>query len=136
MDFGGINIIAVAVAAIAAFMLGGVYYGVVVPKAWMRAVGLTQADTQMGPGLFATTFICEFIMAAGIAGVVGHLGPDQVTLRNGLISGVFLALMLVVPAMVMNLRYQRKGWDLAVIDGIHWIAAAALMGAVIGWFGV
>lgn len=136
MDFGGINYLAALVAAVAAFMLGGVYYGVLVAKPWMKAARLTEEQTAMSASLFITTFVCEFVMAVGIAGVMGHLGTGQITLWNGVVSGFFLAVALVIPAMTMNQRYQGYGWDLAVIDGVHWIGVAVLMGAIIGWFGV
>jgi hypothetical protein len=136
MDFAGFNIVSVVVAAIAAFMLGGVYYGVLVAKPWMKAAKLTEAQTAMSASLFITTFVCELIMAIGIAGVLGHLGTGQITVWNGVVTGFFLAVTLMIPATAMNARYQGFGWDLVIIDGIHWIGVAVLMGAVIGWFGV
>ena len=136
MVFSGINYLAILIAAVAAFMAGGVYYGVLVAKPWMKAARLTEAQTAMSVSLFITTFICELIMAVGIAGVLGHLGDGQVTLRNGLITGFFLAVTLVIPAMTMNQRYQGFGWELAVIDGVHWIGIAVLIGGIIGWMGV
>lgn len=136
MDFGGINYLATVIAAVAAFMLGGVYYGVLVAKPWMKATRLTKEQTEMRPSLFITTFVCELIMAIGIAGVLGHLGTGQITIWNGVISGFFLAATLIIPATTMNQQYQGYGWDLAVIDGVHWIGVAVLMGAIIGWFGV
>jgi uncharacterized membrane protein required for colicin V production len=136
MDFGGINYLAVLIAAIAAFMLGGVYYGVLVAKPWMTAARLTEEQTAMSASLFITTFVCELVMAIGIAGVLGHLGTGQVTVWNGVVTGFFLAVTLVIPAMTMNQRYQGYGWDLAVIDGVHWIGVAVLIGGIIGWMGV
>ena len=136
MVFAGINYLAVLIAAVAAFMLGGVYYGALVAKPWMKAAKLTEAQTAMSVSLFITTFVCELIMAIGIAGVVGHLGAGQVTMWNGAVSGFFLAMTLMIPATAMNARYQGFGWDLVVIDGIHWIGVAVVMGAIIGWFGV
>jgi hypothetical protein len=136
MVFAGINYLAVLVAAVAAFMLGGVYYGALVAKPWMKAARLSEEQTAMSASLFITTFVCEFIMAIGIAGVVGHLGTGQVTLWNGSISGFFLAITLVIPAMTMNHRYQGFGWDLTVIDGVHWIGIAVMIGAIIGWMGI
>jgi hypothetical protein len=37
--------------------------------------------------------------------------------------------------MTVNHRYQGFGWDLTLIDGLHWLGVALVMGAVIGWFG-
>lgn len=136
MIFGGINYLAIFIAAVAAFMAGGVYYGVLVAKPWMKAARLNEAQTAMSVSLFITTFVCELVMAIGIAGVLGHLGTGQVTMWNGIVTGFFLAVTLVIPAMTMNQRYQGFGWDLAVIDGVHWLGIAILIGSIIGWFGV
>ena len=136
MIFGGINYLAIFIAAVAAFMAGGVYYGVLVAKPWMKAARLNEAQTAMSVSLFITTFVCELVMAIGIAGVLGHLGTGQVTMWNGIVTGFFLAVTLVIPAMTMNQRYQGFGWDLAVIDGVHWLGIAMMIGGIIGWFGV
>jgi hypothetical protein len=136
MDFGGVNWLAVPLAAVAAFLLGGLYYGLLVSKAWMKAAKLTEEQTAMSPSLFITTFVCELVMAAAIAGVLGHLGTGEVTMWNGIVTGFFLAAGLMIPATAMNARYQGFGWDLVIIDGIHWIAVAMLMGGIIGWMGV
>jgi len=41
-------------------------------------------------------------MAWMLAGVLGHLGPGQVTLRNGVISGAFLWFGFVLATMAVN----------------------------------
>lgn len=45
MVFGGINYIAVLVAAVAAFAFGAVYY-MTLAKPWIAAVGKTEADME------------------------------------------------------------------------------------------
>ncbi|MCU0831192.1 MAG: DUF1761 domain-containing protein [Rhizobiaceae bacterium] len=136
MEFGGFNALAVALAALAAFVFGGLYYGLLVSKAWMRAARVSEAQAQMTPGLIITTLVCEVLIAAGIAGVLGHLGVGQVTPWNGIVTGFFLAVTLVIPATAMNARYQRFGWDLVMIDSIHWLGVGIIAGGVVGWMGV
>jgi Protein of unknown function (DUF1761) len=136
MVFGGINYLAIFIAAIAAFMFGGVYYGALVSKPWMKAARIDDAASKMTAGLIIISLLCELIMAVGLAGVLGHLGTGQVTMMNGIISGFFLWLMLIMPSMVMNHRYQKFGWDLSFIDGAHWLGVVVIMGGIIGWMGV
>jgi hypothetical protein len=135
MAFGGINYIAVLVAAVPAFMAGSVYYGVL-GKPWMKAARINPADAKMSPVLLITGFFCELIMAFVLAGLIGHLGDGQVTIRNGIISGAFVWLGFMATTVTVNQRYQGFGWDLTLIDAAHWLIVAFLMGGIIGAFGV
>ena len=131
MVFAGINYLAVIAAAIAAFITGAIYYGVL-SKPWMRAAGVAPEDARFGPALFAVTLVCQLVMAFVLAGVIGHLGENAVTLRNGLISGAFVWAGFMVTTMTINHRYQNASWSLTLIDGVHWLLVALVMGAVIG----
>lgn len=135
MQFAGISYIAVLVAAIAAFVFGAVYYGVL-GKPWMKAARIDPAGAKMSPALFITSFVCELVMAWVLAGVVGHLGAGEVTLWNGIVSGAFVWLGFMATTVAVNQRYQGFGWDLTVIDAGHWLGVAVVMGAIIGWWGV
>ena len=137
MDFAGINYLAVIVAAVAAFVFGAVYYGAL-SKPWMKAarIGGSGGMARPGIGLMANSVVCELIMAWVLAGVIGHLGAGQVTLWNGIVSGFFVWLGFMATTMAVNHRYEGYGWDLTIIDGIHWLGVATIMGAIIGWWGV
>ncbi len=134
MVFGGINYLAVLIAAVVAFVLGGVWYAVL-SKQWIRAAKL-QPPFTMTPYLIVSTIIAELVMAYILAGLIGHLGDGQVTLRNGIISGAFVWAGFMITTMSVNHRYGRFGWDLTLIDGGHWVLVALAMGAVIGFMGV
>ncbi len=133
MVFAGINYLAVAVATVAAFIIGSVYYGAL-SKVWMKAARIQEA--KFTPFLLINVVICELVMAFFLAGVVGHLGDGQVTAYNGFISGFFVWLGFVITTQAVNHRYQDFGWDLTLIDGGHWLLVLLAMGTVIGWFGV
>jgi hypothetical protein len=133
MDFAGVSYIGILVAAAAGFVIGGAYYGALA-KPWMKAARIDPADARMTPGLFINSVICELVMAFMLAGVIGHLGTGQGTPLNGLVSGFFVWLGFVATTLAVNHRYQGFGWDLTVIDGMHWLLVLLAMGAIIGWF--
>ena len=135
MSFAGVNYLAVIIAAVAAFAFGAFYYGTL-GTPWMKAARIDPAAVRMSAGPFITSFVCELIMAWVMAGVIGHLGPGQVTFWNGVISGLFIWLGFIATTIAVNQRYQGFGWDLSLIDAGHWLGVAVLMGAIIGWFGV
>jgi Protein of unknown function (DUF1761) len=135
MEFGGINHLAVVVAAVAAFAVGAIYYGLL-GKPWMKAARIEPANVKMSPVLLATSFVANLVMAWVLAGVIGHLGIGQVTVWNGIVSAFFAWLGFIATTLAVNQRYEGFGWDLTAIDAGHWLLAALAMGAIIGAFGV
>lgn len=138
MEFGGINYIAVVVAAVAAFAFSVVFY-MTLAKPWMAAVGKTEADMEAerrNPRPYITAIVSQLIMAWVLAGVVGHLGTGQVTVANGLISGAFVWFGFIVTSMVVNHGFQGAKASLTLIDSGHWLGVLLVQGLVIGLFGV
>jgi hypothetical protein len=141
MTFAGVNYIAVLVAAVAAWLAGAGYY-TALGKPWMAASGKTAQeieDCKKGPHSpmpFIYAFIGAVIMAWVLAGLVGHFGAGQVTIRNGIVSGLFCWLGFVFSTMLVNYSFAMRKFMLLVIDGGYWLIVLALMGAIIGAFGV
>ena len=141
MSFAGINYLAVLIAAAAGWVAGAVWY-MALAKPWMAAVGTTKekidaAKTQPGASLpFVFAFVACVIMAWVLAGVIGHLGSGQVTLRNGVISGAFCWLGFVITTMLVNNSFAMRSRMLLLIDGGYWLVVLVLMGAIIGAMGV
>jgi len=141
MAFAGINYLAVLLAAAAGWVLGAAWY-MAFAKPWMAATSISKetidaAKTQPGASLpFVFAFAACVIMAWVLAGVIGHLGPAQVTLRNGVISGLFCWLGFVITTMLVNNSFAMRSRLLLLIDGGYWLLVLALMGAIIGAIGV
>jgi hypothetical protein len=141
MVFAGINYLAILIAAAAGWIAGAVWY-MSLANPWMAAVGTTReridaAKEQPGASLpFVFAFAACVIMAWVLAGLIGHLGPGQVTLRNGVISALFCWVGFVVTTMLVNYSFAMRSRKLLLIDGGHWLVVLALMGAIIGAMGV
>ncbi|MPZ38890.1 MAG: DUF1761 family protein [Rhizobiales bacterium] len=141
MAFAGINYLAILVAAVAGWIVGAVWY-MAFAKSWMAAVGVTReridaAKQQPGASLpFVFAFAACVIMAWVLAGLIGHLGPGQVTVRNGVISGAFCWVGFVFTTMLVNNSFAMRSRMLLLIDGSYWLVVLALMGAIIGAIGV
>ena len=88
MTFAGINYLAIVVAAMAAWLASAVYY-MSLSKLYVEALGKTpeqMAADRKNPWAFLPfvyAFVANVIIAWMLGGVLGHLGPGQVTLRNG-----------------------------------------------------
>ena len=76
------------------------------------------------------------VMAFVLAGSIGHLGPGNVTVKNGIISGLILWAGFVVTTVFVNNAYPGRKYMLSVLDSIHWLGVLVIQGAVIGAMGV
>ncbi len=139
MAFAGINYLAILIAAVASWLAGAVWY-MALAKPWMAANGMTPEQVHEGrnrPGAFLPflyAFLAAVVIAWVLAGLVAHLGP--VTLRSGIISGLFCWAGFVFTTMLVNNRFAMRSPKLLLIDGGYWLLVLVLSGAVIGAMGV
>lgn len=137
MTFAGLNYIAIVVAAVAGWLVGAVWYGALFSKPWQAANNIVPDKTRaVSPLPFILVFVAQLVMAWVLAGVLAHLGPGQVTIRNGVISAAFLWLGFVITTMAANNTFVGRKPVLLLIDGGHWLVVMVVIGAVIGAFGV
>ena len=99
MAFAGMNYLAILIAAVAAYVWGAAYY-MTLSKQWLAAVGLTQPSRSAAP--FVISFIALLVMAFVLAGSIGHLGPGNVSIKNGIISGIIIWAGFVVTTVFVN----------------------------------
>jgi hypothetical protein len=79
--------------------------------------------------------IANVIIAWMLAGLLAHLGAGQVTLRNGIISAVFVWFGFVLTTMTVNYSFSGRDRRLLFIDLGNWLIALLVIGAVIGAIG-
>ncbi len=110
MTFAGISYLAVVVAAIAAWLASAAWY-MTLGRIYMAALGKSpehiEADRKK-PGAFLPfiyALIANLVIAWMMAGVLGHLGAGQVTLRNGVISGAFLWFGFILTTIWVNYSF-------------------------------
>src|SRR5262249_334571 len=135
-----INFVAVLAAAVAGWVVGAVWYGVL-GKQWMAALGWTEADCAgpdgkrhlpIGPRILA--FVAQIIMALMLAGIIGHIGGSA-SIVNGIVSGALVWFGFVITSIAVNNAFQKKKPMLTVIDGGHWLAVLVVQGIILGLFG-
>ncbi len=129
------NSFAILPAAIASWLAGAVWYGVL-GKPWMAALGMSKQDLRgptgtMSPVPFVVSFVAEIVMALVLSGIIAHVGAP--TVRTGLISGGMCWLGFVATTLVVNNAYAKRSPMLSLIDGGHWLLVLLVQGAVIGW---
>jgi len=141
MVFAGISYVAVIVAAVVAWLVSAGWY-MSLGRIYQAALGKTpeQCKAEMqkrGAFLpFIYAFIGNIVIAWMLAGVLGHLGPGAVTLKNGVITGAFLWFGFILTTMAVNFAFSGRDKRLLAIDLGNWLLVLVVMGAVIGWIGV
>lgn len=141
MNISTINWLAVLVAGISSFVIGGIWYSPgLFGKAWMKDSNLTEAAIKAGNKgtIFGFTFIFSLLMAANIAMFLAD-GPadcpagcaQKTDLTWGITAG-FLAGIWTFCAIAIHSLFELKSWRLILINGGYSIVALMLMGAIIG----
>ena len=136
MTVDGINYLAVLVAAVAAWVLAILWYQILI-KQWLAREG--KSETELGPRNYPKpyvlwVFVVQLIMARILADVVGQGGA--VALDKGIMWGVLCFGGFVGPVLVTNFYLRGRRGMLGAIEFGYWFVALALMGAIIGPFGV
>ena len=125
-----LNWIAVIVAAVSAFVLGGLWYGPLFGKQWVVASGVNmeKAKSANMAKIYGLAFLLSFAAAAVFA---AFLGPD-VTLAQGATYGFSAGLFWVAGALGINYLFEQKPLGLWLINGGYSTAMFTIFGAVIG----
>lgn len=125
-----INYFAVAAAAVAAFVLGGLWYSpVLFGKAWQREVGLS--DDALKQGNMARIFGLALVLSLVTAFVFAlFLGPRP-PMALGLGAGFAAGLCWVASSFGMNYLFARRSFKLFLIDGGYHTLQFTLIGAII-----
>jgi len=125
-----INYIAVVVAAVASFILGGLWYSpLLFAKAWQRESGVTEeqmAGANMGM-IFGLTLVLSLIAAFVFA---LFLGPRP-SMPLGLGAGFSAGLCWVTASLGINYLFERKSLKLFLINGGYHTLQFTVIGLVL-----
>lgn len=126
--------VAIPLAAVASWLFGAAWYGLLGP-AWLVALGTTKAELTGGrdrpsPLPFVLSFAAELVMASVLAILVAQLGLTGAA--GGMAAGILAFVGFVATTVGVNHAYSGADPSLTLIDGGHWLAAMIVQGAVIG----
>ena len=135
------NLVSILIAAVAAWVFGGVYY-TALSKPWLAAQGKTleqikaeqSAKSTIAKGApFILVFISEIIIGWVLYGILLHM--NMFTVRAGIISAALCWFGFVLTTIATNNAFGGRRVMLTVIDSIGWLGAFVIIGAIIGGFG-
>ena len=126
---GDTSLVTIILAALAFFVVGALWYGVMFGKAWQKAAGLSDEQVQSGNmvKIFGLTLLFELLIATVLAHQFAMSGASD---RAIMMISIGFAAGVMVPAIGINYLYQRKTAALFFIDAGHFIFGMAAMGGV------
>ena len=128
-----VNWIAVVVAALSTFLIGGVWYSpAVFGKAWMKENGLTE-EGMKGSNMFkifGTAFILGLIASVNLA---MFLGPDPaMNATMGAFYGFLAGFGWVATFVGTHYLFERKSFKLFLINAGYSVVSLTIMGVILG----
>jgi hypothetical protein len=129
-----VNLLAVFLATVAAFVLGGIWYGPLFGKAWMAAHGFTPEQLRQGFNpvrTYGLMFVIGLVTAYTLA---LFLGPD-VDWSTGALYGLVAGAVWVGGSIATNYQFENTGNLLLMINGGYHAVRFLVMGAILGGMG-
>ncbi|NOT02831.1 MAG: DUF1761 domain-containing protein [Phycisphaerales bacterium] len=134
LDFGQINWLAVIVAAVAAFMVGGVWYGVVFEKAWVQSYGFREDELKemaaKQPRNFGIFFAGSTVIACVLSLLLAALEIN--TAAEAAAFGGLLWLGLLATMGAAQTAATNKPLKLYLITAGHQLAEVVTISAILG----
>ena len=125
-----VNWLAVFLAALSAFVLGGLWYGPLFGKAWLRLNGKPEGSPMEGhpAKIFGGSFVFALIAAAVFAMFLGR----EADLAFGTAVGAAAGLGWVATSFGINYLFAGRKLGLLLVDGGYHTLQFTLYGAIIG----
>lgn len=126
------NILAILVATLSAFVLGGLWYSpLLFGPSWQRASGLSDValKAQNRPKVFALSFLLTLVMAVNLAAFLNQPGT---TLIWGATAGFLAGFGWVALGFAVVGLFESRTLSYVLINGGYMMVAFVVMGAIIG----
>jgi len=126
------NYAAVFIAAVAYWLLGAVWYGVLFSKPWMALENITMEQAKsMNPVLpYVITFVLNLLIAYSLAQIC--IWRNANTADRGASVGVLIWIGFIGPITYTTYMYEMRPKELFAINQFYPLAGLVLMGTIIG----
>lgn len=130
VSFASVNWLAIIGATIAAFLIGGIWYGPLFAKAWMNAGNFTEEvlkGRNMGK-VFGLSLLMMFIASVNLEMFIGPQG----TASYGAIAGLLAGFGWVATFLGVIYLFEKRSGKLFFINAGYCIVTLTIMGAILG----
>ena len=125
---------AVVVAAVAAMVIGFLWYGPIFGKVWIKLMGFTQKDIEKGKSQgmaknYVILAITTLVMAYVLSYFIDALG--MLTIGAGMATGFLAWFGFIMPVMTGSVLWEGKSWSLFWLNNAHYLVSLVVMGAIL-----
>ena len=132
MESVSINWLAVAVAALAGFVTGALWYSpLLFGRAWMRVADMTEEKIAAGNPAKTYGFAFVFLLIMSYCLAMFIATPD-ITLQMGAFYGFLAGFGWIFFAIGVVALFEQRAWSYILINGGYWVVTMTVMGAVLG----
>lgn len=126
-----INYVAVIVAALANYIIGSIWYGVLFTKQWKKLSGIS--EMKFVPGFIILGLVASFLMSYVLDHALIYASEYMKMggISGGLMCGFFNWLGFIAPVTLGVVMYQKKSWMLWILDNAYWLLSLLVMGAIL-----
>jgi hypothetical protein len=132
MDISTLNWIAVIIAALSNFLIGGLWYSpALFGKTWMKENNFSEDDLKKGnmARIFGFTFLFSFVMAFNLGIFLNEAGT---TASWGAMAGFLAGFGWVAMSIFTIGQFERKSTKYMLIHGGYVTISFIVMGLIIG----
>ena len=129
LSFEDLNWLAILVATAAAFALGGLWYGPLFGKAWLRAIGKSEEELEPSPRPFIVCFFAALLTAIILAALIHDLAVASAL--GGAALGLFIGVGFIATAMASDSAFCGWGLPLFLIQSGYRFVYSLIMGVIL-----
>ncbi len=133
MNLEDINLWAVLVAALSAFVVGWLWYGPLFGKLWMKLNGFTPEMLRDKKGLpMPLIMIINYVATALAAFSIAMFIGAEADMHFGIFAGFMIAVFWIGTSRLNDVLYERQPIKLYLINLGYNMVIYVIMGAVLG----
>ncbi len=123
-----VNYLAVLVACIAYFVIGGLWYSVLFGRGWRAASGLTPEGGMAG-GPLVVSFLVGLVISLVLAMIARSTGAS--TVGHGIVLGLVIGVGIALLPFVLGATFERRPGSLTLINGSFHKVAMVVAGIIV-----
>lgn len=132
METVSVNWLAIALAALSGFMIGGLWYSsLLFGEAWSAEANVSKEQVAQSNKAKIFGFAFLFLLVAAI-NLGFFLADASIGVAKGALYGFLTGFGWVFMAIGVTAMFELKSWKYLLINGGYWVVTLTLMGVIIG----
>jgi hypothetical protein len=134
------NLIAVVLAALAAFIIGFLFHGPLFGKQWMKLAHITPTGNEKLSGMYGPMFwnyVANFVTAYAV-GVMYMVASASTAVASrgvslGVLCGIFAWIGFQVPVTSIEVIWMKRPVNLWLFEAVSALVVFVAIGAIVAW---